>query len=121
MNSQLIDRVQLEKFTEGDPELFPDLAVIFARFVPGSIANLKVALENQDAAMLRENAHQLKSQLSYLFCESLIEQARHLEAIGRSGNLDGAKDLVEDISTDIGTLINEINSMTSLELRIENE
>ena len=121
MNSQLIDRVQLERFTEGDPELFPDLAVIFARFVSGSIVNLNLALENKDADMLRENAHQLKSQLSYFFCDSLIERARNLEALGRTGNLDGAQDLVKVICTDIENLISEINSLTNLDLQIDKE
>lgn len=120
MTSQMmIDMNSLENFVKDDPELLADLAVIFARFLPGSLGNLNVAIENHDSDLLRESAHQLKSQVSYFFAEPLVRQASQLEELGKTGQAQQAGPLVDTVITGIEQLLEELNSLTSLNLQLE--
>ncbi len=121
MTDTLIDCSSIESFLDGDPDLLADLSVIFVRFLPGSLATLNLAIENRDAEMLRETAHQLKSQLSYFFCEPLIEHARELEALGKSGQMQRASQKAMDVIQDIDRLLEELRTMTNLELNLEQD
>jgi len=119
MTNSLIDIPSLENFVKDDPELLADLSVIFARFLPGSLANLNVAVENQDSDLLRESAHQLKSQLSYFFAEPLIRLAGQLEELGRTGQAKSAGSTVEQVIAGVEQLLEELNGMTSLNLCLD--
>ena len=121
MTNSLIDMKSLENFVKGDPELLADLSVIFARFLPGSLASLNIAVENHDADLLRETAHQLKSQLSYFFAESLVAHANQLEELGKTGQVKSAGPVVEQVISGIEQLLEELNSMTSLNLCLKRD
>ena len=121
MNQPLIDRKSLNEFTEHDPELLADLSVILVRFLPNSLARLNLSIEHADASSLRENAHQLKSQLSYFFCESLVNRVIELEELGRQGTLTDARTIASDLSHGLDELVAELNQLTGLNLAIEEE
>ena len=121
MNNTLIDRDSIENFTEGDPELLADLSVIFVRFLPTSLAQMNLAVENHDADMLRETAHKLKSQLSYFFCEPLVEQTSQLEELAKTGQIQAASTKVVDVSKNIDRLLEELRALTNLELNLEQD
>ena len=121
MNQSLINRTSLEDFTEDDPELLGDLYVLFVRALPDALAKLNFAIENSDPNSLRENAHRLKSQLSYFFCEPLVNRAQELEDLGRQGNTRDAKTVFTDLRPEIGNLLVELNQLTGLNLCIEED
>ena len=121
MTKTLIDRNSIENFTEGDPELLADLSVIFVRFLPTSLAQMNLAVENRDTDMLRETAHKLKSQLSYFFCESLVEQTNQLEDLAKTGQIEKASTKVLDVSKNIDRSLEELRALTNLDLVLEQD
>ena len=121
MTKKLIDRNSLENFIEGDAELLADLSVIFVRFLPGPLARMSLAVENRDLEMLRETAHQLKSQLSYFFCQPLVKQASQLEELAKAGQIEEANTKVQDVSKNIDRLLEELRALTNLELVLEDD
>ena len=121
MTKTLIDRDSIENFTEGDPELLADLSVIFVRFLPTSLAQMNLAVENRDSHMLREAAHKLKSQLSYFFCETLVEQTSQLEELARTEQIQEASTRLQDVTKNIDRLLEELRALTNLELVLEED
>ena len=121
MSECLIDRDSIEKFIEGDTELLADLSVIFVRFLPSSLAKMNLAIADRDSGMLRETAHQLKSQLSYFFCESLIEQVSQLEELAKDGQIEQTPTKVTQVSQGVDCLLEELRTLTNLELKLEQD
>lgn len=121
MTTPLIDRNALDKFTQNDPELLADLAVIFVRFLPASLAKLHLANEDRDSEMLRETAHQLRGQLNYFFCDSLLQQTKELEDCGKNCQFESVEENLKQLQTGIESLLLEINDLTNLDLKLEQE
>jgi HPt (histidine-containing phosphotransfer) domain-containing protein len=121
MSQSLINRKSLNEFMEDDPELLGDLSVIFVRALPDVLAKLNFSIENSDSDSLRESAHQLKSQLSYFFCESLVSRALELEELGRQDNTRDARTVATDLNRGIEKLLVELNQLTGLHLIIEED
>ena len=121
MTTALIDRNAMDKFTQDDPELLADLAVIFVRFLPSSLAKLHLANGDRNSEMLRETAHQLKGQLNYFFCESLVEQAKELEDCGKNCQFESVEARLDQLQAGIELLLQEINDITNLGLELERD
>ena len=121
MTNTLIDRKLIEDFTANDPNLLADLSVLFVRFLPGSLASMNLAIENGDAEMLRETAHQLKGQLGYFFCELLVEQTSQLEELARTEQMQNASTIAMNVSKNIHRLLDELRALTNLDLNLEED
>ena len=121
MNELLIDRDSIENFIDGDTEMLADLSVIFVRFLPGLMARMNLATNNGDSGMLREAAHELKGQLGYFFCQSLIEQVGQIEELAKAEQLDQADTRVDEVSHGVDRLLDELRTLTNLELKLERD
>ena len=117
--TQLINLEKLNEFAEQDTELIGELAIIFAREVPSYLAKLRLAVLESNPKELRETSHQLKSQLSYFFCESLIKIAFELEELGKAGETKPAVAMIEELTADINRLMNELRQLTGIALTLE--
>ena len=115
---QLIDQQQLNEFTEHDADMLADLAVIFARAVPDYLARLNLCIAKSNPTEMREVSHQIKSQLNYFFCESLINMAIQLEEMGLQGSTSNAFDIFRRLATGIEQLVDELGQLTGLNLAI---
>ena len=121
MSKTLINCSELEDFVKNDPQLLMDLYVIFVRHLPDLLTNLELAVELQDAKQLCESAHRLKGQLSYFFCDSLIEQALEIENLANCQNMKSAAKKLKDLTDGIDGLITELNRLTKLELQVRKD
>lgn len=119
--NQLIDHNSLNEFTENDSEMIADLAVIFARAIPDYLAKLQFAIADANPVELREISHQLKSQLNYFFCESLVNMAFDLEQIGLQGTMKNAAVIFDSLTNGVEQLLGELSQLTGLNLEIEGD
>ena len=75
---------------EGDPEFLTEIVNLFLETYPGLLSEIDEAVVRRDAAGLRRAAHTIKGAVSNFGARKIVEQAKTLEAIGRSGNLERA-------------------------------
>jgi HPt (histidine-containing phosphotransfer) domain-containing protein len=84
-----------------DPELLTDLGDEFRRQVPHRLAELRRALEGGDAAAVWRVAHGLKGALATLAAVTACQQALELEALGRAGRLDAARERLDGLEREL--------------------
>ena len=80
---------------EGDPDIVAEVGGLFLKHSPDKVKAILVALETGDAKGLYLAAHSLKSSSAYIGAMRLSALARDLEMMGRSGDLEGARDLAD--------------------------
>lgn len=118
MSESMIDSAALEDFMQDDPQLLSDLSVIFVRNLPRALGNLNLAVELRDTELMSESAHQLKGQLTYFFCASLVDCALELEELARKCEMSEAAEKLAQLTHGIDRLIDELNRLTKLQLQI---
>ena len=79
------------------PDFFRNLVERYAADADRYLAAVKNAIDTGDAAALREQAHALKSSSRSIGARAVGELSEKLEALGRSGQLDGGTALVVDL------------------------
>jgi CheY-like chemotaxis protein len=82
---------------------FANLKIIIDSFLeeaPGLLDELDRFVETGDAAGVRRVAHSLKSNGADFGAAAFAERCKDLEAMGKSGELDGAADLASRIRTE---------------------
>jgi len=75
----------------GETELANELAELFLAEAPGHIQGISEAIKTGDAAKLQFAAHALKGSAGSLTARDVSETAGRLEAMGISGDLNGAE------------------------------
>ncbi len=72
----------------GDAELLSDAAQILIEELPRHLDAIKQALDTHDAGALQRAAHSLKGAASNFEASAVVDAARRLEMMGRSGELE---------------------------------
>jgi PAS domain S-box-containing protein len=80
----------LREMVGGDAEFLRELIHTFLQDTPRMLSDMRQALADGDAAVLRRAAHSLKSNSAEFGAKTLSGLCRELEAIGKSGALEGA-------------------------------
>lgn len=80
---------------EGDPDIVAEVGGLFLKHSPDKVKAILQALEMGDAKGLYLAAHSLKSSSAYIGAMRLSALAKDLEMMGRSGALEGARDVAE--------------------------
>lgn len=88
----------------GDKELFSQMAGMLLEDVPPLFAQLGDAVDASDAQAVRMHAHAIKGLLAGCGGDRAALAAQLLEDTGQSGNLSGAKSLVESLETELELL-----------------
>ncbi|MBM7865436.1 response regulator [Heliobacterium gestii] len=83
---------------EGEPDIVAEVVEIFLRDTPPKIAALREAVQLQDARLLTNLTHSLKSSSAGIGANALSACSKELEAMGRQGCLDAAPAKVEQVS-----------------------
>ena len=83
---------------------------MFLAGAPGHLAELRQAIVAGDAKEIQTTAHSLKGELGYLGVAEISQKARLLEEMGRSADLQGAKDLFQQFETEVSNLIDWLRS-----------
>lgn len=101
MTNPTIDRDTLEALVSTtDREFVHELIDTFLDDALSLFDSLGTALSAQDAEGFRRAAHSLKSNGASLGALSFAESAKQLEMIGKSGDLSGVGDKVEQLRAD---------------------
>jgi two-component system sensor histidine kinase/response regulator len=74
----------------GVPDVFRDLLGLFRSDAPPLLAAMRSAAAAGNAGQLRQAAHSLKGAAANLGARQMASFAAELEAIGRSGSVEGA-------------------------------
>jgi PAS domain S-box-containing protein len=87
------------------------LVETFLGHVPGQIETLSTALERREPDVIRREAHTMKSNAATFGALQLVELCRELEAGAKAGTLDGAPDLLDRITTELGRVADELGKI----------
>ena len=85
---------------DGEPDLLVELVEIFTEDASAGLVALREALDQGDAEGLEQRAHALKGGAGNLGVSRRAQIAARLETLGRSGDLEGAGDLLEDLQSE---------------------
>ena len=82
---------------KGPPGALQPLVATFLANAPKLIAEMEAAARDGKAEVLGRAAHTLKSNAASFGAKALSEMCRELEALGRSGSVDGADERIARI------------------------
>jgi len=97
----------------GGDEFLGEVIEAFLADAPALLATLRGSLDSENSEELRRAAHTLKSNGATLGAEHFAELCRTLEQQARSGELDGAPDLVEQIEQEYRPLEEALSALRS--------
>jgi CheY-like chemotaxis protein/HPt (histidine-containing phosphotransfer) domain-containing protein len=92
------------------PTLVADVVRAYVNSSSELLADLRAALEDRNAEGIEQGAHALKSSSANVGALPLARLCRELEAVGRGGDLSGAKDLFEGLTIEYQRVIAALRS-----------
>lgn len=92
-----------------DADLFQTLAELFIEQAPQDMAATQAALDAADAAALARAAHRMKGAILQFSAHRLFEATTQLEALGKAGDLAGAKPVCAIVAQELNTLVSALN------------
>jgi len=98
----------LRRATGGDEKLARSLVKTFLADAPKKVSALRRALARKDAERAAVIAHSLKGSIEIFGAPKATAAARRLQAIGRSGNLEGAADEFRTLESEFNVLRSEL-------------
>jgi two-component system sensor histidine kinase/response regulator len=98
-----LDPVALRSACDDDEALLRKLCRVFQAKAPASLARVRDAVQQGDAARLREAAHHLRGLLS-TFSTTAARAARELEEMGAGGELAAAASTLDGLTEMVGRL-----------------
>jgi CheY-like chemotaxis protein/HPt (histidine-containing phosphotransfer) domain-containing protein len=101
----ILDEVGLMKLVNGDRALAGALAGLFLEDLEPRVTEITSAVAGRDAERLRVGAHALRGSAGTLKAEIVSAAAGVLEAIGRSGELDGGSRALADLNSALASLL----------------
>ena len=108
-----INKGALIKAVCGDEALADELLALFLAETPASLRGVRSAIEQRDAVSLEVTAHTLKGSAMAVHAASVAEQARVLEAMGRSGDLSGAEGVMNALDHELRSVYAWIETLSA--------
>jgi len=99
-----LDRQEALSLLEGDVGLLVEIAGLFLEGYKLSLLEIRNAIANRDGEALEFTAHTLKGALASFGARSSFAAAERLETMGRNGQLDGALEAWEALTSQIERL-----------------
>ena len=90
----------LREMVGGDDAFLVELIDTFLADAPQMLSDMRQALEDGDAVVLRRAAHSLKSNSAEFGGMGLSDFCRELEEMGKAGTLDEAVELVTQVEAE---------------------
>ncbi len=95
---------------EGDRDLLDEIARLFAEECPSTMEAIRQALDARDARAVEMIAHRLKGSALSLGAPKVSQAASELEQHVRTGGLEGAPQLIESLTREVGLLLPVLES-----------
>ena len=86
--SAMINMEELLEIMDNDTELMKECFNNFIEDCPGTLTDIRSAIETSDAPLLAERAHKLKGSMRYLAAVQVADIAYQLEIMGKEGDLE---------------------------------
>jgi HPt (histidine-containing phosphotransfer) domain-containing protein len=102
---------RLQQATAGQPEVLAELCRDYLIEAGRTLAQLREAVANGDAAMVRDRAHYLKGSSMMLGAQEVSQACAALETMGRDSNLTEAEPALENVLTalkNVETVLTEV-------------
>ena len=94
----------------GDVQLLADISQLFVDEVPRHLAQIRSALDARDACALRRAAHGLKGAAANFDAAAVVDAARTLEEMGRSGDFINEENTWIRLTTETSLLTNTLQT-----------
>jgi CheY-like chemotaxis protein len=104
MNEERLDRAAILEQMGGDADLLREVIGLFLEKQENQMTELREAIDCGDAERLEQAAHTLKGSLGHFHAHSSIRAALRLEEIGRSGEMNGAREALAEMERQISRL-----------------
>jgi HPt (histidine-containing phosphotransfer) domain-containing protein len=91
-----------------DAELLRELIELLERESPGMLAQIRSAIESNDAERLRRLSHKIKGSLLQFSAHGAAAYARKLEELGGGGRVAGADELLRNLEREIELLVSSL-------------
>lgn len=112
INYQYIQLDYLETMTDGDPDMMQTMLDMLIMEIPEEIEKMNVALAAQDWEELFQLSHKMKTTLSFIGNEEIIEANKTVEHNARHReNLDTVPSLVATIDNLGAKVVNELRQV----------
>lgn len=98
------DRAALLQAFDNDLDFLQEMLDVFISEYPPMIAEIRQAINGEDAALLRQKAHALKGMLGNFQASAEADIAYRLEEMGRVADLSGADAVYEQLESKIDRL-----------------
>jgi HPt (histidine-containing phosphotransfer) domain-containing protein len=95
----------------GDSRVLGDLAAAFRDEGPQLVAQMHSALATSRGAALLQAVHTLRGSLQIFHTEELLQLARQIELLGRTGDLSGAAEMLPQLDAGVAELCREMAAM----------
>jgi|SRR5262249_44320771 len=82
---------------DGDPEFLAEIVNLFLATYPDLLSEIDRAVLRHDAEALRRAAHTMKGAVANFGARQIVEQAKAIETIGQSGELEPAESAVRSL------------------------
>ena len=99
-----------EMLLDGEPDLLAELVELFVEDASARLESLREALNVGDADSIAKTAHALKGSAGNLGASRMTRVAAQLETLGRSGNLESAEDLLEQLRDEFEKVSAELSA-----------
>ncbi len=104
------DQDQLMEHIDGDLEFLEESIEILQEDGPALLAEIRAAIDAQDAEALVRPAHTLKGMLANFFAGTAKDAAADLERRAREDRLDGAAELLVELDAGLAQLGDELQA-----------
>ena len=108
------DRVrELQELASDDPSLLGELIDIFLTGTPELIDQMRRALEDEDSASLRRDAHTLKGSSGQMGALRIQDLCATIETLASTGSLVGVEALLSEVSLAFARAVGELRSLSN--------
>jgi HPt (histidine-containing phosphotransfer) domain-containing protein len=105
--SRTVDPIDLESALrrfDGDKEFFKEMLRDFLNYAPKQLETIAEAIEIDNAKVVERGAHSLKGAAGNLGAKAFARVALQLEILGRTKDLAGAKEIMDNLKTEFKRL-----------------
>lgn len=107
----IFDAAAFERQTGGDAALRDEIVQMFLEDCPVRAAEIRAAVESEDAPALVSSAHALKGSAAYLAASIVRGCAAELEAAGREQRLADARAMLAALDAAVADLLAELKNI----------
>jgi len=95
---------------DGDPDFLAEIVNLFLETYPVLLSEIETAVLEKDAAALGRAAHTMKGAVANFGARAVVDQAKELEMMGKSGDLASADDAAQSLRALMNKLVPQLES-----------